>query len=225
LIGRLSGLGFLILTVTLCGSCTSTTETLPKNTKTQETTSPSTINNSQSSQKTPQAQPTSQTENLEIPALSQTCTNEQIGYTVQYPQKWVTNSPKIAGKCHYFGKQPFQVEPYKKNVFISIQMENDSLQKYRTTKNRDNNKNNLGSKKLYRNTTTISDRQTIVTEVEGTGKVMLRQGIKMYIYQVDMGDRTLVARTYEIPSQNYHRNKKIMDAMMDSLEIKAPSPK
>jgi hypothetical protein len=146
-------------------------------------------------------------------------------FCVQYPQKWVTNSPKIAGKCHYFGKQPFQVEPYKKNVFISIQMENDSLQKYRTTKNRDNNKNNLGSKKLYRNTTTISDRQTIVTEVEGTGKVMLRQGIKMYIYQVDMGDRTLVARTYEIPSQNYHRNKKIMDAMMDSLEIKAPSPK
>jgi hypothetical protein len=201
---RLSGLGCLALTVALCGSCTSITQDRVKNPQNQETTSPS---------------PSTST-----PTLSQSCTNEKVGYTVQYPQKWFANSRQefsepeyVVAACRYFDKQPLEIEPGTNiSAAIKLQVENIPFQKLRQMSREDN----MGSKQLLSKTTSIGDRTTIITENQATGKGMLPEGLKFYSYKIDMGDRTFVATTYDSSSRDYQRNKKILDAMMDSWQMK-----
>jgi hypothetical protein len=201
---RLSWLGCLALTVALCGSCTSTTQDRIKNPQNQETTSPS--------------------PSTSIPTLSQSCTNEKVGYTVQYPQKWFANSRQelsepeyVIAACSYFDEQQLQIEPYtENNAAIHIRLSKTPFSKLRQMDDKDK----TSSKKLFQNTTEVNDRTAIVTEKQATGKAMLPEGLKFYSYKVNMDDRTLIATTYDRSSRKYQRNKEILDAMMDSLEIK-----
>lgn len=208
---RLRWLGCLALTVALCSSCTSTTQDRAKNPQNQQTTSPAPTSS-------PQSPSTS------IPALSQSCTNEKVGYTVQYPQKWFANSREkfsepeyVVAACRYFDKQPLDIEPGTDILAaIKLQVENIPFSKIRRITKEDD----MTSELLFKNTKTIGDRATIITERQATGKGMLPEGMKFYSYKIDMGDRTFVATTYDSSSRNYQRNKKILDAMIDSWQMK-----
>ncbi|WP_071515726.1 hypothetical protein [Geitlerinema sp. PCC 9228] len=213
-IRRLSCWGCLALTVALCSSCTLTTQKQAKNPQNQPTTSPSPTATPQPNQETPQTPKTGKNGN--IPALSQTCTNEEQGYSIQYPQQWFTNSGEVVATCHFFDQQPLEIEPRTENfAAINIRIEAIPFQKLRQM----SKETKISSKQLFKNTTTIGDRTTIVIERQATGKGMLPKNMKFYSYQVDLGDRTFVATTYDSSSRNYQRNKKILDAMMDSLQI------
>jgi hypothetical protein len=122
----------------------------------------------------------------------------------------------VVATCHFFDQQPLEIEPRTENfAAINIRIEAIPFQKLRQM----SKETKISSKQLFKNTTTIGDRTTIVIERQATGKGMLPKNMKFYSYQVDLGDRTFVATTYDSSSRNYQRNKKILDAMMDSLQI------
>lgn len=56
-------------------------------------------------------------------------------------------------------------------------------------------------------------------ENESTGLTLLPKGIRSYKYLIDFKDKTLVVVTYEVKSQNYPRNKKVLDKMIEIIKL------
>lgn len=148
--------------------------------------------------------------------LGQTCTNETIGYTVSYPVGWQTNSGDIVKQCQIFDSRSIKLEEATEDFdeAVYFDLENIPFNKLVNSPNR-------GSRVLSRTETTVGDRRTIVTETESTGLTILPKGVRSYKYLIDFNDKTFIAVTYEVQNQNYQRNKKVLDKMIDSIKFSA----
>ncbi len=146
-------------------------------------------------------------------SLGQSCTNEQIGYTVNFPQNWQTNSGSVVNQCQVFDSDAIQLEEATEDFdeAVYLRQENIAFDRLANTDSR-------SSRTLSRRQTTINGRQAVVIESESTGIGLLPEGRRFYRYLVDLGTNTLVAVTYDVPNQDYQRNKQILDRMMNSIE-------
>ncbi len=81
------------------------------------------------------------------------------------------------------------------------------------------NARSQGLKEISRTETTVGNRRAVVTETESTGMTILPKGVRSYKYLIDFKDKTLIVVTYQVKSQNYQRNKKVLDKMVESIEF------
>lgn len=147
-------------------------------------------------------------------ALSQTCTNKQIGYRISYPGDWETNTGDVVEACQVFDPNlpqiPEQTETFGEAVFIRIAP--ISLEKI-TVKG-------SGQTELSREKADLSNNKTaVVIEAESTGQGLLPKGLQSYRYYVEIDNETLIAETFDVEGQDYQRNKEILDQMMQTFEL------
>jgi len=147
-------------------------------------------------------------------ALSQTCTNEAVAYTVNYPQGWVTNSGSVVEQCKVFDPEsislPEQSESFDEAVHIRV----DQVPFERVA-----SEDNQTSQELSRRQTTIDGYQAVVVENKATGIGLIPEGVRSYLYFVNLDGQTLIGTTYDMQGQRYQRNKKVLDQMMNSLSF------
>ncbi|WP_243397374.1 hypothetical protein [Crocosphaera subtropica] len=146
--------------------------------------------------------------------LNQTCTNKKVGYQVNYPQDWQTNSGNVMNDCQVFdptyAKVPEQTESISKAIYLRVE-ENAPFDLI--------SQENVGEQHLSKQTLTIDSYQAVAVESKSTGRAMLPKGQRNYSYIVDLGDRTLIATTYDVPDNNYAKNKQILDSMLKTIEF------
>jgi len=48
---------------------------------------------------------------------------------------------------------------------------------------------------------------------------LIPEGVRSYLYFVDLDGQTLIGTTYDMQGQRYQRNKQVLDQMMNSLNF------
>lgn len=157
--------------------------------------------------------PKNESDNTSI-KLGQTCTNEAVGYTVSYPVGWQTNSGDIVKQCQIFDSRSIQLRERSEDFDEAVYFDLENV-----PFNRIVNAQSQGLQVLSREETTVGDRPAVVTETESTGLTILPKGVRSYKYLIDFNDKTLIVVTYEVKSQNYLRNKKVLDKMIESIKF------
>ena len=67
---------------------------------------------------------------------------------------------------------------------------------------------------------TVAGRPALRVEVRATGQGLLDAGTVTYRYYVDGGDgSTIVAQTHDVEGTDFERNRRVLDDMMESLEL------
>lgn len=144
--------------------------------------------------------------------LTASCTNPEVGYTVNFPNNWFYNT-HVSGEggaedveaCRYFSSEDFTVTSGSEPTGVSIGMS-------RSTSAFDAS---AGEQ------TTIGGRDAVRYESESTTPGF--EGM-YYIYSIDLGDgTTLTAQTSDRWVGDYEENKEILDAMMESLVFGTPA--
>ena len=156
------------------------------------------------------ASPNSKTETTNT--LTQSCTNEAVGYTVRYPAGWKTNSGNLTKPCEIFDPESAESPEPTDSIEKAIYLRADRVPFEQAAESE-------GERVLSRQTATIDGHQAVIVESESTGEALLPEGYRYYSYKVDLGNQTLIAITYKVKEQDYQRNQKILDHMMKSLEI------
>ena len=153
------------------------------------------------------------------PAMARTaeCADSARGYTVAYPATWHVNTGEILGPCSLFDPDPVEVPrdseiPIEFAIAIGFQpvpfatLTDDAL----------------GRSILSRQPTKVDGRDAMRIESESTGEGLHDAGIRSYQYVVDLGDTTLIATTYGAGSLPLERKRRILDAMMTTLDFRQP---
>jgi hypothetical protein len=152
----------------------------------------------------------------------QTCTNDSIGYTVDYPGDWWANelidpgeddpgfTPIIA--CTYFASEPVELQPnagLPSGIAIQFAEADDAFQ--------------TDGERLAEDAVTVDDRDGIRFEDRPRPSAgFVPEGSLVYGYAIEIGDgRYLVATTDNILQEDgpYEESKGVLDAMMETLEI------
>ena len=148
--------------------------------------------------------------------LGQTCTNEAVGYTVSYPVGWQTNSGDVVKQCQIFDFRSIQLRERSEDFDEAVYFDLENVPFERIM-----NAPSQGLRVLSRRETMVNNRRAVVTETESTGLTLLPKGVRSYKYLIDFNDKTLIVVTYNVKSQNYPRNKKVLDKMIESIKFSA----
>ncbi len=164
--------------------------------------------------------------------LGQICTNEAVGYTVSYPVGWQTNSGEVVKQCQIFDFRSVQLRERSEDFDEAVYFDLENVPFERIV-----NAPSQGLKVISRTETMvgvkrsstvseacpkdIGNRRAVVTETESTGLTILPKGVRSYKYLIDFKGKTLIVVTYQVKSQNYQRNKKVLDKMIDSIKFSA----
>lgn len=147
-------------------------------------------------------------------ALSQTCSNTTIGYTVHYPANWITNSGEVLDPCQVFDPSAITLPEQSSSFDEAIHLRIDMAPFERATEE------SISEAELSRRTTTVDGLPAVVTENESTGRGLLPAGVRYYSYTINLdGGEVLVASTYDVANQSYNRNKQVLDQMVSSLQF------
>lgn len=150
---------------------------------------------------------------------AESCDNEAIGFSVDYPEGWWANEdvePDFAGgtpipACTYFGPEPVELRPnagLPQGIAIWFDVETQF---------------EFTGDTLSEEETTVDGRSAVAMETEATGAGgFTPEGTRTYAYVVALADgRQLLAQTTTvyIDEETYADAKPILDAMMESLEF------
>lgn len=150
---------------------------------------------------------------------AQSCTNEDVGFTVDYPAEWWANKtiePTFEGgtpiaACTYFGPDEVELRP-NAGLPQGIAIWFDVETQFQVT-----------GEELSSEEAEIDGRQAVVLETEATGSGGFEPaGTRSYRYIVGMddGSQLLVATsTLYIGEAEYEDTKGILDWMMETLDL------
>jgi hypothetical protein len=146
------------------------------------------------------------------------CTNEAGGYSIAYPQAWVTNTGPAVEPCRFFHPSPFTVEPATEepSVAVSVKRESVSLERYiegSTSPSYD---------VLQQERLTLAGRPAIRLELRATEQSpLLSPGTREYLYVVSAGEEEVIrAATLDVGGLDYARNKEVLDRMIHTLQLR-----
>lgn len=162
-------------------------------------------------------------------ALGKTCTNPAFGYTVDYPASWQTNSPEdlvdipnqidrnpseVLEPCSIFDSNDIEVEYGTEDFDEAVYFDLENIP-YDEIVNRESRTSQI----ISRRETTVDGYSAVIEEREYNGMGLLPEGRRVYSYNIDYGDQTLVVKTYNVPNQPYATNKQIIDRMINNINI------
>lgn len=147
-------------------------------------------------------------------AVTARCVNEADGYAVSYPAEWHVNAGDILGRCAVFDPDPIHI-PENSELPIEFAVMLDVEPVAFSTIAGDV----LGRRDRSREPTRVGGREGLRIDTETTGEGLHSAGILMYMYVVDLGDRAMIATTYDVGTVPFERKRRVLDAMMGTLEF------
>lgn len=145
------------------------------------------------------------------------CVDRTEGFSVSYPATWETNDGDILGPCRVFHPGPISI-PVASEIPIELAVTLDFEAVTPETILTDT----LGRRELARDSTDVDGRAAVRIDAVTTGIGLHSAGIGFYQYVVDLGDTTLLAVTYDAGPVEYERKRRVLDAMMASLDFRQP---
>ncbi|MDX1658283.1 MAG: hypothetical protein R3343_05640 [Nitriliruptorales bacterium] len=146
-------------------------------------------------------------------ALTERCTESELGYRIAYPDGWRTNPGDVLPACRLFDPESVDITagteiPF--DIAVTIRSSDEPLE---TFTSEDEGAEVLGSER-----TTVAGHDAVALEKRGTGAALVPEGQRFYQYAVDLGPTTLVATTHEV-GRDLNDAVTLLDQMMATLEL------
>lgn len=156
-------------------------------------------------------------------ALTASCTNEEVGYEVSYPDDWVVNEEGLP-PCSAFDPEDVAIpEVGEIPADIAVVIHENRVEFERAT----DFESDPGVEVISAEETTVDGRTAILAELEHTGEGLYPEGWTSYAYHIDLDPFTLQAVTHDIEEAGpptYEERRDILDAMVDSLSFVDVAP-
>jgi hypothetical protein len=157
-------------------------------------------------------------------ALDASCTNEEVGYEVDYPAEWNVNEDNIIPACSVFDPGRAELpEVGEIPADLAVVIREQRVEFDRVT----DFEGDPTIEVLSQEETTVDGRSAYVVEYEHTGEGMYPEGMVTYGYFVNIEPFTLTAITHDLEEAeppSYDERKEILDAMMASLTFIEAEP-
>ncbi|MGY2075984.1 AMIN-like domain-containing (lipo)protein [Blastococcus sp. SYSU DS0828] len=152
-------------------------------------------------------------------ALSQRC-ESPAGFALSYPESWAVNPGDTVPACTRFAPDPFTVPPGTDARVGAVTASVEPAPFDRVA-------NPAGAEELSRTDTTVGGRTAVRVERVSSGEGLWPEGVRTTSYVVDLGEgedgpRTLVVNTVGLPQFDYARNVRVLDRMVETLELTEP---
>lgn len=145
------------------------------------------------------------------------CTNDQAGYTIEYPSTWHTNSGEVTAPCTLFDPEPIEVEEgTEASTVITLNASDTDF--------RDASADDAFGDVRSRDSAVIDDREAVAVVAEATGQALLDEGTLSYTWVVNMQDGSLVASTHDMAGRDFRADSDVLDEMISSLDFSAAAP-
>lgn len=164
-------------------------------------------------------EPANPPEKLE-PVMGETreCVNREKGYSLEYPADWQVNDVELLGPCALFDPDPIEVpENSELPPAIAVAIDVEPVPFATVTGEV------IGRREISREATIVDGRTAVRMEAESTGEGLHDRGLRSYHYFIDLGGAmTIVATTHGVGDTPFERKRRILDAMMATLEFHEP---
>jgi hypothetical protein len=154
--------------------------------------------------------------------LTETCSNREYGFQVEYPSGWEVNEANGLPPCSAFdpgdASMPAVGEIPRD---IAIVIHRDPMPLRATTAFEEDPTVEVVSRQEM----TVDGRRAVVAELQHTGQGMYPAGDRQYTYYVDLDAYTLMAMTHGIDAADpppYQERQRILDEMMSTLRLQEP---
>jgi hypothetical protein len=170
----------------------------------------------------PEAPPPAETEPPEpdpaetddLAAETITCTNEEAGYTVEYPADWHTNEGDGPQACSYFDPEPIEVPEATEFFGAAVLVSREPVAAEDLVEGPDPTR-----EVLEREETEVAGQRAFRIESESTGDGLLDAGVRYYEIVVVLDGESLILSTYDLEEHDYERNREVVDEMAASLQL------
>lgn len=153
------------------------------------------------------------------PVMGETreCMNREQGYSLEYPADWQVNDAELMGPCALFDPDPLDVpENSELPPSIAVAIDVEPVPFATVTGEV------MGRREISREATIVDGRTAVRMEAESTGEGLHDRGLRSYHYFIDLGAMTMVATTHGVGDMPFDRKRRILDAMMATLEFHEP---
>lgn len=145
---------------------------------------------------------------------SSACINDVEGFTVRFPEGWHVHASSLEGGCSLFDPEPIDVPMGSEfPLDFAIQIDIESVPVETLTGEV------MGRRTLSQEPTTVGGREAVRIVGEETGEGLHDRGIRSYRYVVDLGETVFIASTYSVGKLPFERKRRILDAMMASIDF------
>jgi hypothetical protein len=148
------------------------------------------------------------------PAETATCTNEEAGYSIEYPADWHVNEGDDAEPCSFFDPEPIDVPEATEFFGAAVLVSLEPVAAEEIVEGPDPTR-----EVLEREETEIAGQRAFRMESESTGDGLLDAGIRYYQVVVVVDGESLIVSTYDLEEHDYDRNREVVDEMAESLEL------
>lgn len=146
----------------------------------------------------------------------QQCRDDELGYRVSYPDGWRTNPGEVLPACRLFDPAAIRVEAGTEvplDIAVMIHPSPAPLDQFTASGH--------AAEVVATWETTVDGHDAVAVELRATGRAMLPEDARTYLYAVDLGDRRLVASTHDPGPPPYAHAREVLDAMMASMQLTA----
>lgn len=149
-------------------------------------------------------------------ALEQTCTNDETGYTIDYPRNWSVNEGGVIAPCSAFDPGTVDLEE-STEIPLSIAVTVD-----RTSVPLDRLRDAPGPVEVESTEDlTIAGQEAVSLTGTATGQGLVPEGTRMHRVAVSLGEGqgTLLLTTYSEGEADFDAKATILDRMAETLEL------
>ena len=146
--------------------------------------------------------------------LTQSCVSAEGGFAIRYPDGWHTNDGSVLPVCSFFHPEEFELPEGTEPPPLAVSVDREPVEFEQVT-GESPAVRILASEELE-----VSGRPAVRREVEATGEGLYQAGVRALEYLVDLDGETLIASTRSTGSLSYEENRTILDAMMETLELR-----
>lgn len=144
------------------------------------------------------------------------CSDPDGLYAAAYPVGWHTNPGNVIPRCHAFDPKPIALQEGvggRPVAAITIRTAPVPLEVGR--------KPGRAARQLSEQPTIVDGHDAVRQELESTGGAALPEGVRSYRYLVDLGERSLLAVTYDLGQPPFEEKKRILDEMIGAVRLDA----
>lgn len=162
--------------------------------------------------------PASDAQTAADPAMEQSsaCVNGVEGFTVRFPEGWHVHASSLEGGCSLFDPEPIEIpmgSEFPLDFAIQIDIESVPVETFTGDV--------MGRRTLSQEPTSAAGREAVRIMGEETGEGLHDRGIRSYRYVVDLGETVFIASTYSVGTLPFERKRRILDAMMATVDFAA----
>lgn len=141
--------------------------------------------------------------------LEQSCSNEEDGFRIRYPAGWHADE-----RCEWFHPEQFELPRAQDAPGIAIHVREEPVSLERATSD------GPTTEVLSRTRETVAGREAVRMEVRVTGGGLMPAGTRAVHWTIGLGgNRSIRASTYSVGDHDYEESRRVLDSMVDALEL------